>query len=154
MRGRTPTPIALHRAQGSYRPDRHGGTPEPKAATPKAPKWLSKDAKALWRYYSARLAEVRVLTELDQSCLAVYVTAAARLAKAETEIAKTSEVIKTPAGFAAPNPWIGIAQKCQEMMLRYGQELGLSPASRTRIKINPNQPAAGVSSRPRIMEVG
>ncbi|MGO9919510.1 MAG: phage terminase small subunit P27 family [Isosphaeraceae bacterium] len=152
MKGRTPLPIAIHRAQGSFRADRHGGSPEPKAATPKAPKWLGKEAKALWRYFASRLAEVRVLTELDQQCLAVYVAAAARLAKAEAEIAKTGEVVKSPAGFAVTNPWVQIALKCTETMRHYGEQLGLSPAARTRIKINPNRPAAALSSR--IRETG
>jgi P27 family predicted phage terminase small subunit len=137
VKGRPPTPVALHRAQGTYRADRHGGTPEPKAAVPKAPAWLDKEAKKVWRYFSARLAAVKVLTELDREALAIYCTSAARLAKAEKAIATTGEVIKSPAGFAQPNPWIGIAQKCQEMMLRYGQELGLSPSARARLRISP-----------------
>jgi P27 family predicted phage terminase small subunit len=137
MKGRPPTPIAIHRARGSYRANRHGGTPEPPAAAPKVPKWLSKEAKTVWRYHAPRLANVQVLTELDQQCLAIYCCNAARLAKAEVAIAQSGEVIKTPAGFAAPNPWVAVGQKCQEMMLRYGQELGLSPAARARIKIVP-----------------
>jgi len=149
VRGRAPTPVAIHRANGTYRADRHGNTPEPKAAIPKAPAWLNAEAKKLWRYFAARLAEVRVLTDLDQQPLAVYCTAAARLAKAEAAIAKLGEVVKTAAGFAAANPWIGIAGKCTETMLRYGAELGLSPASRTRIKISPNRPAGVVASRQR-----
>ena len=148
MKGRTPTPIAVHRAQGTYRADRHGNAPEPKPATPKAPTWLTAEAKKLWRYFAARLAAVNVLSELDQQALGIYCSAAARVAKAEKAIAQTGEIVKSPAGFAQPNPWIGIAQKCQEMMLRYGQELGLSPASRTRIKVAP-QAAAPVSARKR-----
>ena len=137
MKGRAPKPIALHRAQGTYRKDRHGGTPEPRAAVPTSPTWLDAEAQEVWVYFSGRLAEVNVLTELDQQALAIYCNAAARLARAEKAIATTGEVIKTPAGFAAPNPWIGIAQKSQETMLRYGQELGLSPAARTRLKVSP-----------------
>jgi P27 family predicted phage terminase small subunit len=144
VRGKIPTPIAIHRAQGTYRADRHGNTPEPKPAIPKAPAWLDKEGKKLWRYFAPRLAEVRVVTELDQQCLAIYCSAAARLAKGEAAIAEKGEVVKSPAGFAQPNPWIGIIQKCQEVMLRYGQELGLSPASRTRIKVAPAKPSRRV----------
>jgi P27 family predicted phage terminase small subunit len=151
MRGKVPLPIAIHRAQGTYRADRHGASPEPKAAIPKAPTWLSKEARKVWRYYASRLADVRVLTEIDRECLGIYVTAAARLAKAEAEIAKTAEVVKSPAGFAVVNPWVNVALKCTETMRHYGEQLGLSPASRTRIKVGP-KPQPAVASRPRFPE--
>jgi P27 family predicted phage terminase small subunit len=139
MKGRPPIPIAVHIAAGTFRPNRHGSSPQPGAAIPKAPAGMNKDARKLWRYFAARLAKVRVLTELDGEALAIYCSAAARRAKAEAEIARTGEVIKTPAGFAAVSPWLSVQQKAAELMLRYGQELGLSPAARTRLKTSPMQ---------------
>ena len=144
MKGRIPQPIALHVANGTYRRDRHGNTPMPQAAIPKAPAGMNKEARRIWKYFAARLAKVRVLTELDREHLAIFCSEAARRAKAETEIAKTGEVVKTAAGFAAVSPWLNVAHKAAELMLRYGQELGLSPASRTRIKAAP--PAANASA--------
>jgi P27 family predicted phage terminase small subunit len=138
-------PIAIHRQRGTYRADRHGGRPEPKPAIPKAPKAMGVEAKKMWRYFATRLAAERVLTGLDQQALFVYCCAAARLAKAEKAIAEMGEVVKTVTG-AGPNPWLAIAAKCQEMMLRFGQELGLSPLSRTKIKVEPEQ-APALASR-------
>ena len=134
-------PIAIHRQRGTFRADRHGGRPEPPAAVPKAPKAMNAEAKKLWKYYSVRLAAERVLTGLDGQALFCYCISAARLAKAEQQIAIGGEVVKTAAG-AGPNPWLQIAAKCQEMMLRYGQELGLSPLSRSKIRVEPAQQAA------------
>ena len=142
-------PVAIHRAQGTYRESRHAGALEAKAKTPKVPTWLDAEGKKLWRYFSVRLADVQVLTELDQQALGIYCAAAARLAKGELAIATMGEVIRTPAGFAAPNPWVGITEKCQQTMLRYGAELGLTPASRAKIRINPTPPASAVASRRR-----
>jgi P27 family predicted phage terminase small subunit len=145
MRGRTPQPVAYHIANGTYRRDRHGGTPQPQAAIPKAPAGMDAAARKLWRYYAPRLVKVRVLTELDREALATYCSAAARRAKAESEIAKTGEVVRSPAGFAAVSPWLNVANKAAEIMLRYGQELGLSAAARTRIRAAPQQPNTSAS---------
>jgi P27 family predicted phage terminase small subunit len=93
-----------------------------------------------------------VLTEIDRECLAIYCTTAARREKAEIELAKTGAVVKTPAGFAAVSPWLTVANKAAELMLRYGQELGLSPASRTRIKTQP-QAAPATTGRDRFFKV-
>ena len=148
MRGRIPKPVAQHRLEGTYRNRRHGNSPEPDAAIPKAPPGMDDEAHKWWKYYAPRLVKVRVLTALDRETLAVFCTAAARRAKAEIEIAKTGEVVKSPAGFATVNPWVNIATKAAELMLRYGQELGLSPASRTRIKVQPTtQPATSGKDR-------
>jgi P27 family predicted phage terminase small subunit len=140
--------VALHRLQGTYRKSRHGNTPEPDAAIPKVPPGMDKEARKWWRYYAPRLAKLRVLTEVDRECLAIYCTAAARRERAEIEILKTGAVVKTPAGFAAVNPWLNVSNKAAEIMLRYGQELGMSPASRTRIKVSPS-PLPQVPSRDR-----
>ncbi len=83
MRGRKPIPTAIHIAQNTYRKDRHANTPMPEAAIPKAPTGMDKTARKLWRYFAARLAKVRVLTELDGEALAIYCSAAARRDKAE-----------------------------------------------------------------------
>jgi P27 family predicted phage terminase small subunit len=149
MRGRIPTPTAIHILQGTFRKNRHGSAPQPESAIPKAPPEMDKTARKLWSYYARRLAKVRVLTGLDREALAIYCSAAARRAKAEAEIAKTGEVIRTPAGFATVSPWLTVATKSAELMLRYGQELGLSPAARTRIKTAPATDVPAVSSRKR-----
>ena len=139
-------PISIHRARGSFRADRHGGRPEPKPAIPKPPAGMDKAARALWRYYAPRLAELRVLSALDRETLAIYVRAVARLNKAEAAILETGEIIRTPAGFASPSPWIGIAQKCIETIRFYGGALGLTPESRSKIRVEPAQ-APALASR-------
>ncbi len=49
----------------------------------------------------------------------------------------TPTLIKLPSGYIQPSPWLGIANKSQELMLRYLGELGLSPVSRARVSALP-----------------
>ena len=152
MRGRKPLPTALHILQGTYRADRHGGTPEIAVEIPKPPRDLDKRARAAWRYYAPLLAEMRTIGLADREALACYCAAVSRRERAEEELAKTAPLVKSPSGYPVQNPWLAIANKAMEQMLKWGQELGLSPAARTRIKVAPKA-APPVSHRDRAREV-
>ena len=47
----------------------------------------------------------------------------------------TPMLLKTATGYVQQSPWLSIANKQLELMGRYMAELGLTPASRSRIKI-------------------
>jgi P27 family predicted phage terminase small subunit len=75
-----------------------------------------------------------VLTECDRETLAIYCTLAARRAAAEKELTKLGPIVKSPSGYPIVTPHLSVANKCAELMPRYGQELGLTPSGRSRIK--------------------
>jgi P27 family predicted phage terminase small subunit len=111
--------------------------PQPEAGTPEAPEDLDARALAAWRYYAPILSGCRVLSLADRETLACYCLAVGRRSQAEEELAKTGPVVKSPAGFAVLNPWLSVSNKALEQLLRFGAELGLSPASRQRVKSLP-----------------
>jgi phage terminase small subunit len=43
---------------------------------------------------------------------------------------------ETRTGFIRPSPWLKIANECTAIVLRIAGEFGLTPSSRTRIKID------------------
>ena len=45
-------------------------------------------------------------------------------------------MFKTPLGYVQQSPWLGIANKQLELMGRYMTELGMTPASRSRVSAN------------------
>ena len=138
MKGRPPTPTALKKMAGTLRPSRaNRAEPTPKTGTPKPPTDLDDRARAQWDYYAPLLSACKVLTLADRECLACYCVAAGRRAQAEEELSKHGPVVKSPSGYPIQNPFLAIANKAMEQMLKWGQELGLSPSSRTRIKIQP-----------------
>jgi len=123
---------------GTYRRDRDNGQdPRPQAGIPKLPAHLDRQARKVWRYYAPILSESRILTMVDREALACFCVAAGRRAQAEMELAKTGPVVKSPSGYPIQNPWLAVANKAMEQMLKWGQELGLSPAARSRLHVMP-----------------
>ena len=45
--------------------------------------------------------------------------------------------MKTPSGYVQQSPWLAIANKQLELMGRYMTELGMTPASRSRVAPDP-----------------
>jgi len=105
-----------------------------------APDWLSPEARAEWDRLAPLLAAA--LTPLDRDTLAVFVTALARLAKAEAEIARIGEVVRGATGAAVVNPWCAVARTAADQVHRFGSELGLSPAARARLAGKASKAAA------------
>jgi P27 family predicted phage terminase small subunit len=153
MKGRPSIPTAIKTARGTLRADRtNAAEPQPEVGIPKPPADLDKRARSAWRYYAKILADTRVLTLADREALACYCAAAGRRAQAEEELAKTGPVVKSPSGYPIQNPWLAIVNKSMEQLAKWGAELGLSPASRTRIKAQPAAKAT-TSGRDRFFKV-
>ena len=55
-----------------------------------------------------------------------------RWVEAERRLKETPTLLKTPAGYVQPSPWLAISNKSVELMHKFAAELGLSPASRSR----------------------
>jgi P27 family predicted phage terminase small subunit len=139
MRGRKPTPTALKVRMGNP-----GGRPlnrqEPKPAisAPTCPAHLLPTAKAEWKRLAPQLENLGILSQLDRAALAGYCQAYGRWVEAEKRLKETPILLKTPAGYVQPSPWLGIANKQLELMHRFMGELGLSPASRSRVAAFPS----------------
>ena len=132
----------MHILRGTFRRDRHGNTPEIAVEIPKAPRDLDKRARTAWRYYAPLLTQMRTISLADREALACYCVAVSRRQQAEEGIAKSGLLVKSPNGYPMQTPWLAIANKSMEQMLKWGQELGLSPVARSRIKIAAKAPDA------------
>ena len=56
-------------------------------------------------------------------------------------------MLKTPAGYVQSSPWLAISCKQLELMARFMAELGLIPASRSRLAIQ-------IPTGPKLWEFG
>ncbi len=135
MRGRKPKPTNLYLVGGGSSGTGQGGPSHAAPKPPTCPAHLSPTAKTEWRRLAADLHAKGVLGQHDRAVLAAYCQAYGRWVEAEKKIAATPMLIKLPSGYIQPSPWLGIANKAQEIMLRYAAELGLSPVSRGRVTI-------------------
>lgn len=132
--GPRPTPTALRRSRGN--PGKRGYNPrEPAlpATMPDCPPHLSERATEEWRRIALTLHAAGVVTLADRAALAAYCQSWGRWVEAEEKLAVTPLLLKTATGYVQQSPWLSIANKQLELMGRYMAELGLTPASRTRV---------------------
>lgn len=93
----------------------------------------NKRSRAIWRQTVADLDALGVLSRSDGGVIGAYVTALDRWESAEQVIADMGFVAITPNGCPIVHPAVAVANKAIEQVNRLAQQLGLSPASRTRV---------------------
>lgn len=144
-RGPAPTPTALLERRGSWRAKKKTGEPRPERGRPPCPRWLSGDAKKIWREIIPQLDQMGVLCRIDRNAVARYCTLWARWREAEEFIAEKGAVyarrdsegrVKSFAQW----PQVAIAEKLATQLLRLEQEFGLTPSARTRIQLERSSP--------------
>jgi len=134
MRGRKPTPTRLKVLTGNPGKralNEHELDPEP--AIPDCPAELGAVAKQEWARLAGELGKLRILTNLDRAALAAYCGAYALWIEAIEQIEKYGSMVKSPSGYPQQSPYLAIANRQVELMMRIASEFGFTPASRGRI---------------------
>lgn len=136
MRGRKPKPTILKIREGNpgCRPlnDRE---PIPPAGAPEPPEWLDELAMKEWDRITPVLADMELLTPADHAALEAYCTVYSRWARCEQQVQQTGTIIKALNGRPMKNPYLLVANEAFEMMRKLIIEFGLTPSSRSRIKL-------------------
>ena len=136
MAGRKPLPTHLKLVKGTARPHRlNKDEPKPTVAQPEPPAHLDERAKAKFVAMAEMLARHGVMTELDAGALARYAVVWCRWVDAEAEIKRRGPVVKTEGGNVIQNPFLAVANKCLLQMAQLESEFGLTPSSRSRIRM-------------------
>jgi P27 family predicted phage terminase small subunit len=143
-RGRKPKPSHLKLVEGN-RGKRKLNTDEPEFELTDImpPPELDDRAKVEWGRVAHQLQAQGVLTDVDRATLAGYCSAYSTYIAAEQSLKKVAEadnvfgglVVKTSNGTMVQNPLIGIRNTALQTMNRFAVELGMTPSSRTRIKV-------------------
>ncbi|NTV25916.1 MAG: phage terminase small subunit P27 family [Chlorobiaceae bacterium] len=158
MRGRKPQPTNLHIIKGTYRADRHSQTAEALSSSDDSlltpPSWLKADAKKEWKLEAKMAIKAGILTHSDRSAFADLCILQARVKQAYKDMHTFAESIKKKAaarggtweydtilppnqsGYFAQNPFIPIYNKALKDLNQLRAEFGMTPSSRTRIKID------------------
>src|ERR1700730_256189 len=136
MAGRKPLPTPLTLAKAPARPHRlKKDEPKPAIAVPEPPAHLDERARAKFTAMALMLARAGVMTELDAGALARYAVVWCRWVDAEAEIKRRGPVVKTEGGNIIQNPFLAVANKCLSQMAQIEGEFGLTPSSRSRIRM-------------------
>jgi P27 family predicted phage terminase small subunit len=137
VRGRKPKPTRVKLLTGN--PGKHPLNPEeprPEPAIPDCPPELSPAARREWDRLVGELGKLRVLTSLDRAALGAYCGAYALWAEATEALQKYGVMVKSPNGFPVQSPYLSIANRQAEIMMRIASEFGFTPASRGRISVS------------------
>ena len=140
MRGRKPKPTRLKWLAGNpgKRP-LNENEPLPRVELPTCPKELSPAAKREWKRLVGELASLNMLTNLDRGALATYCQAYAMWTEAIQNVQKFGTMVKSPTGYPVQSPYVSIANRQAEIMMRIASEFGFTPASRGRISVPPER---------------
>jgi len=136
-KGPAPQPTILKKLRGN--PGKRAlNKNEPKpTGKPTCPAWLSKYAKSEWRYITVELERCGLLTKIDRQALVNYCEAVAdfRTATEHLQREEVKLVYQTANGNYNRNPWMIQKEKSGDRMHKYLCEFGMTPSSRTRIKV-------------------
>jgi len=81
-----------------------------------------------------------LVTTIDKDALAMYCVIFMRWVKAEKMVRDKGEIIKTAAGNIIQNPYLSIANRALEQLNKLGAEFGMTPSSRSRVKVDAADP--------------
>lgn len=135
-RGRKPTPTALKELAGN--PGKralNNQEPKPEVEIPACPQNLKGPARTEWNRVTAELVKLGILAKVDRASLAAYCQAWGDYVKASGKVAKQGEVIISDKGNLYQNPWVSIKNSAIDRFVRISSEFGMTPSSRTRIKV-------------------
>lgn len=129
-------PTATKELRGTLRADQQNpDEPMVTALTelPKAPSYLSAMSKTAWRRIGAELVDMTVLTSADLTALEAYCVLYAHWRHAEAKL-KKSMVMDGRNGIVL-SPYVRISKDCLKEMKSWMLEFGLTPSSRSRVRV-------------------
>lgn len=144
-RGRKPKAPHLRLIQGNtgHKAKDSRVTPSlPVDADAKPPRWLSKEARKHWRTLVPALAQAGLLSRLDGAQLAQYCATQARWIEAQIHLNNEPLMVAMPSGIVRPNAWFVVSNNLSAQLMRMGDVMGLNPAARARLKVDPPPSAA------------
>ena len=136
MRGRKPTPTRLKVIRGNpgKRP-LNANEPMPAGDLSEPPDWFSETQKAGWNY-AIEHAPQGLLRKLDRSVLTAWVVAEDLHRRASEQVDKFGIITKAPnSGVPIQSPYLPVVNKQAQVMMKAAEQLGFSPASRSRIQL-------------------
>ena len=140
MTGRKPLPSAIKKASGAFKKDPQRENklePKPLVGTPEMPADVKKCkvAAAKFKEVCGLLRDMKVLTLTDVDHISRYSVAYANWISCVNQVRKNGIVILKANGDLARNPAAVEMHACEAELHKQAVELGLTPSSRTRLKV-------------------
>lgn len=152
MAGRPPKPTNLKVLEGNRgRRSLSQSEPQPRPVLPDPPPYLSEVALQRWHELLPELDYTGVLTRVDGDVLACYCMAYGEIVELAADVARNGRTYEVGTnGAQSTRPEVTQLQKARDDLRRFGAELGIGAASRTKIEVK--KPDDGKSTITKIME--
>ena len=136
-RGRKPKPTDINVLEGNLGKRKlNKNEPKPNKKLPTCPNWLTDEAKKEWHRLAKEMNSIGILTNIDRAVFASYCQAYARWKETEQLIDNHGFIFLTPSKYPQQSPFISIAHQYEKQMSQCAEQLGLTPAARSRIIAN------------------
>ena len=136
MKGRKPVPNHLKVVRGN--PGKRAlnkNEPLPTGDLFDAPAWMTESQKQGWSY-AIENAPKGLLKKLDRSVLVAWAIAEDLHRRSSEAVEKFGILTKAPnTGLPIQSPYLPIVNKQAHLMLKAAEQLGFSPASRSRVQL-------------------
>lgn len=138
--------------KGNFRPTRDlSDSVNPEVAIPTPPKYLSPEARKIWKRDGEQLRAVGLISRLDTEQFATYCQAAAQLALIERSLAARMAMLSargedparafistTPNGYEVQSVHVNLLNNLRDQVKKFGDAFGLSPSARARVAASNN----------------
>lgn len=152
-RGRKCKPTAAKiRAGNPGRRSLNPAEPKPAIKLPTCPRHLDPVARKEWRRVARTLVDLGILTPIDRAVLVAYCRAWSLYVEADRKVQEQGSMLtSTKTGLPYQNPYLNQLTAASKDMVRYATELGMTPASRSRIDAKP--PTKGDTGKGRFLRI-
>ena len=133
-----PTKLKLLRGNPGKRP-LNKLEPQPAAGMPARPTHIKGEALREWNRLAPELERLGILTQIDGAALAAYCEAYGRWVAGVKGLKHNGLINIAGNGHPMPNPYLGIINHALSQMRAFMVEFGLTPSSRTRLKVEPQK---------------
>lgn len=138
-RKQTPTHLKILSGNPGKRPiNTEEFVPEIDVKDIKPPQNLTKNAKKIWKDV-LNLAPPGMIKGLDFSEMVRFCVSYDLYMTAYDKVQAEGMVMLNEKGVTIPNPWVAIMNKQSEVMASSSSNLGLSPASRSKLRMDGNK---------------
>lgn len=131
--GPAPTPTHLRVLRGDRKDRINPAEPQPKPVAARCPSWLSAETKIVWRRTARQLKAMGLLYAADEDILTAYAGAVVTYARATALVDSDGLLVEGRRDGMVTNPAVRIQRDAATLIRMLASELGLTPASRSRL---------------------
>lgn len=143
MRGRKPQPTALRVLRGNpgqRRLNEHEPTHPTFDPLDVPPELVDARARGEWQRIAPQLAATRQVTIVDRATLLAYCLKYGEWLALQDDAKRHPFIVKGSLGNPIPNPALRLANQTLDLMIKTASELGITPASRSRVSASAPAP--------------